>query len=107
MRLDLDAVFGRIGHVGQVQSGNEVGAVEVIARGGLEERAGEIAKLQIPLMIAAQVELGRIGSGMQKDDDRDDALGVEQEILEILVVAHRRVVVLGFIEDAFQNPWRC
>jgi hypothetical protein len=67
-----------VGHVGQVEAGDEVAAVEVVAGRDLLEDAGDILEVEVGPGLAAEDQTGWKAAGAQENDDGDDTLsGVE------------------------------
>jgi hypothetical protein len=54
--VDQQFVLWGIGHVGQIQAGDEVGAVEMVAGRDLLEGTGDIAEVEIGLGVAAKTQ---------------------------------------------------
>ena len=52
-------VLRGVGHVGQIEAGDEVGAVEVVAGRDLLERTGDIAEVEVAAGLAAEDQPGR------------------------------------------------
>ena len=57
--VDQQFVLRGVGHVGQIEAGDEVGAIEVVAGRDLFERTGDVAEVEVAAGLAAEDQTRR------------------------------------------------